>query len=210
MALPGSGTITLQMIATELGVSLPLDLNATNVRALAGKPTGTITMPNDFWGKSNTDYIPDAMAWEDTYNPDDMTGTGQSQTVPVGAQTVSGVTPSITLLISVPSFNVNCSGSGATNITAYLDVIKNGVFSSSITKFRNTTGSTTSSGSTTVTVANGDTLDFVASCQVGGGLGGASGGASGTVSVINQSSSDTVLDTFTFLCEATYDGGGLG
>lgn len=53
MTLPSSGTITLAQIATELGVSLPLDLNAANVRALAGKPSGNVVMPNDFWGKSS-------------------------------------------------------------------------------------------------------------------------------------------------------------
>lgn len=58
MALPGSGQITIQMIATELGVSLPLDLNASNVRALAGVPSGSIIMPDHFWGKSSYDPNP--------------------------------------------------------------------------------------------------------------------------------------------------------
>ena len=53
MALPTSGNITIQMIATELGLSLPLDLNDSRVRTLAGKPSGSITMPGDFYGKSS-------------------------------------------------------------------------------------------------------------------------------------------------------------
>jgi hypothetical protein len=53
VTLPSSGTITLQDIATELGVGLPIDLNAANVRALAGVPSGSITMPDHFWGKSS-------------------------------------------------------------------------------------------------------------------------------------------------------------
>lgn len=52
MALPTSGNITIAMIAAELGVGLPLDLNAANVRTLAGKPTGSVIMPTDFYGKS--------------------------------------------------------------------------------------------------------------------------------------------------------------
>lgn len=53
MALPSSGSITIAQIATELGLSLPLDLTDSRVRALAGKPSGSITMPNDLWGKSS-------------------------------------------------------------------------------------------------------------------------------------------------------------
>nr|WP_295237602.1 hypothetical protein [uncultured Brevundimonas sp.] len=53
MALPSSGSISIAQVAAELGLSLPLDLNDSRVRALAGKPTGNVTLPNDFWGKSN-------------------------------------------------------------------------------------------------------------------------------------------------------------
>lgn len=53
MALPTSGNITIQMIATELGLGLPLDLNDSRVRTLAGKGSGNVTMPGDFYGKSS-------------------------------------------------------------------------------------------------------------------------------------------------------------
>lgn len=52
MALPTSGSISMAQIAGELGLSLPLDLNDSRVRALAGKPSGPISMPSDFYGKS--------------------------------------------------------------------------------------------------------------------------------------------------------------
>lgn len=52
MALPSSGTITIAAIAAEIGVSLPLSLTATNVRQLCGVPSGTVTMPTAFYGKS--------------------------------------------------------------------------------------------------------------------------------------------------------------
>ena len=52
MTLPSSGSISIAQIATELGLSLPLSLDDSRVRALAGKPSGSLTMPNDFWGKS--------------------------------------------------------------------------------------------------------------------------------------------------------------
>lgn len=52
MTLPASGSISIADIATELGVSLPLDINSTVVRSLAGIATGNIVMPTDFYGKS--------------------------------------------------------------------------------------------------------------------------------------------------------------
>jgi hypothetical protein len=61
MALNGSGPISLggsttgQSIAIELGLSptAQISLNDVSVRTLAGKGSGQIQMPTDFWGKSN-------------------------------------------------------------------------------------------------------------------------------------------------------------
>jgi len=61
MALNPSGAISLagptagQSIAVELGQGATslITLNDTTVRTLAGVPSGTITMPTDFWGKYN-------------------------------------------------------------------------------------------------------------------------------------------------------------
>ena len=56
MTLPASGPITMQMVATELGIGATgLNLNDSRVRALAGRPSGAISMA-DLRGKSN--YIP--------------------------------------------------------------------------------------------------------------------------------------------------------
>jgi hypothetical protein len=51
-----AGTTTGQSIALELGLSgtAQISLNNTNVRTLAGVPTGAIVMPTNFWGKANT------------------------------------------------------------------------------------------------------------------------------------------------------------
>ena len=205
MTLPGSGTITLQDIATELGVSLPLDLNASNVRTLAGVASGNITMPNDFWGKSNADLIPAAMSWADITSSDDGSGAGLSTYVENTNQTLSSINTAITLQISVPSFEVNCSGA-TPNISASLDIIKNGTVAATLNKSRFGTGTTTSSASTTISVSSGDTLRFAIYSTVAGGVGGSSGGGNGTVSVINQSSSNTVLDTFVFVTSCANDG----
>lgn len=54
MALPNSGLLTAQMINVELGraATAPFNLNGAAERALAGKPTGPISM-SDFYGKSS-------------------------------------------------------------------------------------------------------------------------------------------------------------
>lgn len=62
MALNGSGPISLggttagQSIEIENGGNgtTQISMNDAAVRSLAGVPSGTITMPTDFWGKSNT------------------------------------------------------------------------------------------------------------------------------------------------------------
>lgn len=44
MALPVSGPISIGMVASELGIGLPLSLGDTRVRALAGVPSGPISL----------------------------------------------------------------------------------------------------------------------------------------------------------------------
>jgi hypothetical protein len=61
MTLPSSGNITLAMVNVELGLPAgnPITLNDAAVRALAGVPSGAISM-SDLWGKSH--------AWAYTMN----------------------------------------------------------------------------------------------------------------------------------------------
>lgn len=54
MALPSSGSISMAQVRTELGLSGAISLNQANVRTLAGKPSGTISM-SDLYGKSSTE-----------------------------------------------------------------------------------------------------------------------------------------------------------
>jgi len=53
MTLPASGPISIGMVAAELGIGLPLSLGDPRVRALAGKPSGPISL-GDLRGKSAT------------------------------------------------------------------------------------------------------------------------------------------------------------
>lgn len=59
MTLPGSGAISLGMVADELGIGLPLSLGDNRVRALAGNVLGQISMTG-LYGKSA--YIPMTLA----------------------------------------------------------------------------------------------------------------------------------------------------
>lgn len=66
MTLPSSGTITMDMVATELGIpNTGLSLNDSRVRALAGIPSGTIGFYN-LYGKSS--YIPMSLYAPDAYD----------------------------------------------------------------------------------------------------------------------------------------------
>lgn len=51
MTLPTTGPLSLGMVATELGIGLPLSLGDSRVRALAGVPSGPISL-SQLRGKS--------------------------------------------------------------------------------------------------------------------------------------------------------------
>lgn len=52
MALPSTGSISMAQVRTELGLSGAISLNQGNVRTLAGRPSGTISL-SDLRGKSS-------------------------------------------------------------------------------------------------------------------------------------------------------------
>lgn len=52
MTLPSSGSISMNMIATELGLNLPLSLTDSRVINLAGKSAPPVYLPSDFYNKS--------------------------------------------------------------------------------------------------------------------------------------------------------------
>lgn len=55
MTLPASGSISTQQIADELGVVGNVVI-PTDVRDLTGVASGSVVLPNDFWGKSNVSF----------------------------------------------------------------------------------------------------------------------------------------------------------
>ena len=66
MPLPSSGQISMSQVNVELGKSATaqISLNDSDVRALAEKPTGQISM-SDLWGKSVTPEI--IAIWNNTF-----------------------------------------------------------------------------------------------------------------------------------------------
>lgn len=110
MALPASGSISLAQVATELGVSLPLDLNAANVRALAGKPSGNITLPNDLWGKSSYDGTVDMFDLGFASGSDYFNGSVSANGSDVGV--ISGLSAGTVVTLRFTATNVYLSASG--------------------------------------------------------------------------------------------------
>jgi hypothetical protein len=143
------------------------------------------------------------MDWANITAVDDGTDTGNSTYAENANNTLASINQTLTLRISVPSFEVNCSGSGGPSVDGSLDIIKNNTVVATLNKTRASAGSTTSEANTTITVVSGDTLRFATYCTVGAISSTASGGGGGTVSVINESSGNTVLDTFVFAMSAT-------
>ena len=87
MALNNSGPISLagtgpaaSSIAAELGLGATtcISMNQAAVRGLAGKPSGAIVMPTDFYGKSNRVIAPTVTISANTanyiFNPAKVTG----------------------------------------------------------------------------------------------------------------------------------------
>ena len=94
MTLNASGPISLggstagQSINLELGkaATAQVSMNDTNVRSLAGVPSGQIVMPTNFWGKSAAGAL--------AVTASDMDGVGQGFgfTGPVSTQTSTNTT----------------------------------------------------------------------------------------------------------------------
>lgn len=79
MTIPASGSISIGMVAAELGIGLPLSLGDSRVRALAGVPSGPISL-GQLRGKS-------------AYTPMTLTttnGSGGPANTENGGGTVSG------------------------------------------------------------------------------------------------------------------------
>lgn len=101
MALPASGTITLNDVHVELGATsgTAVSLGDSDVRSLAGISSGQISLAN-LHGKSALDDYPETFSGG-TYNDQNINSWVYLE------YTVSGVTPGVNIPISASSTNVD-------------------------------------------------------------------------------------------------------
>lgn len=84
MTLPSSGTLTSTQIRTELalGVGVNLVVPDTLTRNLAGRLSGSVVWPNDFWGQTKTGY---AVAQDQSNNIATVAGVATHAAMAFGA-----------------------------------------------------------------------------------------------------------------------------
>lgn len=179
MTLPSSGSITFAQIATELGrTGTSVSLNQADVAALAGKTTSSqIIVPNDFWGKSASDYTPDAVDWAN------ITGSNGQFGHTNASKSITGINPSIVLRPTLSNLTTSGGFLSGGEIRAHVGVTPTVLWTYN--------GGTTNN---TITVSNNDTVYFSASVDTSGAT---TVFLSCTVSVVNTSDSNATIDTFT-------------
>jgi hypothetical protein len=134
MTLPSTGPISLANVNVELGLSSTtnISLNQTNVRTLAGVPSGTISLSN-LYGKSNALAI--------TISPSSLyttrSGAGSvTSAAATGSGTggAGGYTYAWTY-VSGSSYTINSSTSASTTFTTNLvaEQYKSGVYRCTVT-----------------------------------------------------------------------------
>lgn len=199
MAITGSGTIKWSDLQTEFGGSNPISLSeyyrggsyvgSTNTNV----PTSGQIKISDFYGASAADLVPDALDWSNI----SVSNTGTSPFTTTGngnTLTITGINTSITLAVNTTNWSTGVSGSGTPQVTSTIYIKKNGSNATSATV------STVASGQSrgmTVSVSNGDTIQFSVTTTGTKDTSSISATSTATWTVTNQSSGDTVLDTFT-------------
>ena len=212
MALQGSGAISLSQIQTEFGGSNPISLSeyyrngAYTTSNNTSVPTSGAIAMTTFYSGSAADYIPNALAWSDISSTTD--DQGGSNYVETATQTLAGINQTITLLVDTSSWSMTVAGAQASG-SGTLEAIVGGVSVASMSLLNSSTGASsgTASRSMTFTVSSGSVVKFGLSVNVSDGIGYATGQTGATFSVKNNSSGNTVLDTFVGDCGASTAGG---
>jgi hypothetical protein len=199
MALPSSGTISLNDLQTEFGGSNPIAISeyyrggglVPDVAVNANVPTSGQVSLSNFYGASNSDPNPNAF---DINNisfvsfDDDQANSNQV--------TITGINVPITLNFGTINGEVNKTGGGLGVMVGNVTIYVNGAIANSFTWARATNGQTLNIvRNAKVTVSNNDTIIVGLSAGLGGDSGD-TGGWSANVTVSNDSSGNAVLDTF--------------
>lgn len=102
--LPETGSISISQVNVELkkGETTVITLNDTDVRKLAGKPSGVISM-NDLRGKSNTEYVENYQLLNGSYEGKDEI---RNINMNIPKKIISG-----TFIISLSAYKASSHGS---------------------------------------------------------------------------------------------------
>ena len=207
MALPSSGTITIDMIRAEFGGSTPVSISqyyrggglVPNVSQNNAIPTSGAISFSNFYGATNQNLVPAAVNWTGIFAAEYFSGTADGAT---NTQTISAITENITIQMSIsasisniPKTTYDAGVYAQTGTGAQLGFVswQNGQ-----------SGTRTASFS----VSPGTTLKFYAYLGVYNGFDntGASAQFNGTATITNTSTGGTVLDTFGIDLDAQDDG----
>lgn len=196
MTIP-TPAFTSSDVATECGLSTPWASDAAGLLAVLADGALPYTSA-DLAGRSSADYVPAALAWNDIYSAG---GTGGYNAGSTNDQTVTGINATITILVELTGMYCNGSADNAFNGDWSFWAVANGVSTSAIS-YGGFGGTSTSF---TFTVANNQVVSFVSQLLVSDQLDGAASGQGGaaTVTIKNQSSGNTVLDTFAVYLSAS-------
>lgn len=213
MPLPSTGPLSLEDIRLEFGGSAPVSLSqyyrggplVPDIAQNVGIPTsGTISVGN-FYGAAFADLVPNSVDWANiNMNPVGSTWfpvSGFAEYFTNSNQTISSISQNITLGIDISSASFTLEqGQINADLQISLERSLNGNRSVLGTLLQGPSGTPASGRIGTISAANNDALHFglnLSASTFTPQEGYLRFSYSATVSIVNTSSSNTVLDTFT-------------
>ena len=201
MPIPSPG-FTSADVATEFLFTPPWNSNHPNL--LTSLADGAIPYTSaELAGRTLVAFVPNAaLNWTDiSSTTDDMTGVNNVET---NLQVVSGINQTVTIRVDTTNWSCVATGLGGFS-SAVLSAYVNHTFVNSMSILSSNSGAAngTFANSMTFTVVNNDSIKFVLEVEVNGTAYN-TGETNATFNVKNQSSANTILDTFVGTCGASY------
>ena len=146
MTLPSSGGLSIGQILAEIGDSYPVTIPNANWRTLAGKPSGSLVIPTDFYGKSwrsaSLVYTSSSASETAQYGADVVGGGRWIAVIAVGGNSSSAYNLSATISgVAGTVIETHSSGDGSGNATGTAIIVGQPT---------GTSGTVTVSGTTTM------------------------------------------------------------
>jgi hypothetical protein len=205
MALPSSGTISLNDLQTEFGGSNPIAISeyyrggglVPDVAVNANVPTSGQVSLSNFYGASNSDPNPNAFDINNISISGTNFASGNSNQI-----TITGINVPITLTFNTTNASATLNSPSATvgpDVSANIGVYVNGSLANSSGTWNATLPNVPENNQAAdvkVTVSNNDTIIVGFECSLNNPEFGDSASASATFAVTNDSSGNALLDTF--------------